>query len=157
MLNTFRLLLLLFYNWRFTWTNHQWPVNFVFCKWLYRLNRSTPAATSTFIIVFSNWLYLLPTLLLLLFFFLACVVMQTLFCVCQLSQSLSSSGQAVVPEELRFPHACCVGIASQTSLSLFNPSERWQQVSITVTGLAIDGEKVSWGSCAEEHDLWHSN
>uniref|UniRef100_A0A8D3C5R1 Centrosomal protein 192 n=1 Tax=Scophthalmus maximus TaxID=52904 RepID=A0A8D3C5R1_SCOMX len=55
---------------------------------------------------------------------------------------LSSSGQVVVPVELRFPHACCVGIASQTSLSLFNPSERWQQVSITVTGLAIDGEKV---------------
>ncbi|XP_047188931.1 centrosomal protein of 192 kDa isoform X1 [Scophthalmus maximus] len=51
-------------------------------------------------------------------------------------------GQVVVPVELRFPHACCVGIASQTSLSLFNPSERWQQVSITVTGLAIDGEKV---------------
>ncbi|XP_076016807.1 centrosomal protein of 192 kDa isoform X2 [Genypterus blacodes] len=50
--------------------------------------------------------------------------------------------QVVVPEELRFPHACCVGIASQTSLSLFNPSERWQQVSITVTSLAIDGEKV---------------
>ncbi|XP_015804836.1 centrosomal protein of 192 kDa isoform X2 [Nothobranchius furzeri] len=51
-------------------------------------------------------------------------------------------GQVVVPEELRFPHACCVGIASQTSLSLFNPSERWQQVSITVVSLAIDGEKV---------------
>ncbi|XP_053182298.1 centrosomal protein of 192 kDa [Scomber japonicus] len=51
-------------------------------------------------------------------------------------------GQVVVPEELRFPHACCVGIASQTSLSLFNPSERWQQVSITVTSLAINGEKV---------------
>ncbi|KAM8869260.1 centrosomal protein of 192 kDa isoform 2-T6 [Spinachia spinachia] len=51
-------------------------------------------------------------------------------------------GQVVVPEELRFPHTCCVGIASQTSLSLFNPSERWQQVSITVTSLAIDGEKV---------------
>ncbi|XP_026149203.1 centrosomal protein of 192 kDa isoform X2 [Mastacembelus armatus] len=51
-------------------------------------------------------------------------------------------GQVVVPEELRFPHACCVGIASQTSLSLYNPSERWQQVSITVTSLAIDGEKV---------------
>uniref|UniRef100_A0A3B3D6E5 Centrosomal protein 192 n=1 Tax=Oryzias melastigma TaxID=30732 RepID=A0A3B3D6E5_ORYME len=51
-------------------------------------------------------------------------------------------GQVVVPEELRFPHACCVGIAAQTSLSLFNPSERWQQVSITVVSLAIDGEKV---------------
>ncbi|XP_072317794.1 centrosomal protein of 192 kDa isoform X2 [Eucyclogobius newberryi] len=51
-------------------------------------------------------------------------------------------GQVVVPEELRFPNACCVGIASQTSLSLFNPSERWQQVSVTLTGLSIDGEKV---------------
>ncbi|KAM8735217.1 centrosomal protein of 192 kDa isoform 1-T3 [Acanthopagrus schlegelii] len=52
------------------------------------------------------------------------------------------AGQVVVPEELRFPHSCCVGIASQTSLSLFNPSERWQQVSIRITSLAIDGEKV---------------
>lgn len=51
-------------------------------------------------------------------------------------------GQVVVPEELRFPNACCVGIASQTSLSLYNPSERWQQVSITLTSLSIDGEKV---------------
>uniref|UniRef100_A0A8C5GIS4 Centrosomal protein 192 n=1 Tax=Gouania willdenowi TaxID=441366 RepID=A0A8C5GIS4_GOUWI len=56
--------------------------------------------------------------------------------------AVSSTGQVMVPEELRFPHACCVGIASQTSLSLFNPSERWQQVSITVTNLAIDGNKV---------------
>lgn len=51
-------------------------------------------------------------------------------------------GQVAVPEELRFPNACCVGIASQTSLSLYNPSERWQQVSITLTSLSIDGEKV---------------
>uniref|UniRef100_A0A8C6NQH0 Centrosomal protein 192kDa n=1 Tax=Nothobranchius furzeri TaxID=105023 RepID=A0A8C6NQH0_NOTFU len=62
--------------------------------------------------------------------------------VSELTVALLSSGQVVVPEELRFPHACCVGIASQTSLSLFNPSERWQQVSITVVSLAIDGEKV---------------
>uniref|UniRef100_A0A667ZNW0 Centrosomal protein 192 n=1 Tax=Myripristis murdjan TaxID=586833 RepID=A0A667ZNW0_9TELE len=55
---------------------------------------------------------------------------------------ISSSGQVVVPEELQFPHACCVGIASQTTLSLFNPSERWQQVLISVSSLAIDGEKV---------------
>ncbi|XP_029360132.1 centrosomal protein of 192 kDa isoform X2 [Echeneis naucrates] len=51
-------------------------------------------------------------------------------------------GQVVVPGELRFPHACCVGIASQTSISLFNPSERWQQVSINVVSVAINGEKV---------------
>nr|XP_057909656.1 centrosomal protein of 192 kDa isoform X3 [Doryrhamphus excisus] len=53
------------------------------------------------------------------------------------------SVQVVVPEELHFPNACCVGIASQTTLSLFNPSERWQQVSIAVASLAIDGEKVA--------------
>uniref|UniRef100_UPI001EAEBD00 centrosomal protein of 192 kDa-like n=1 Tax=Oncorhynchus gorbuscha TaxID=8017 RepID=UPI001EAEBD00 len=52
------------------------------------------------------------------------------------------TAQVVIPEELRFPHACCVGISSQTSLGIFNPSERWQQVSITVTSLAINGEKV---------------
>ncbi|CAN9514042.1 unnamed protein product [Ophioblennius macclurei] len=51
-------------------------------------------------------------------------------------------GQVVVPEELCFPHACCVGIASQTTLSLFNPCDRWQQVSITVSNLTVDGEKV---------------
>ncbi|CAL9705251.1 unnamed protein product [Knipowitschia caucasica] len=51
-------------------------------------------------------------------------------------------GQVIVPDELRFPNACCVGIASQTSLSLFNPSERWQQVSIVLSSLSIDGEKV---------------
>ncbi|XP_073728008.1 centrosomal protein of 192 kDa isoform X2 [Misgurnus anguillicaudatus] len=50
--------------------------------------------------------------------------------------------QVVVPNELKFPSACCVGIASQTSLNIFNPSERWQQVSISVTSLSIDGEKV---------------
>ncbi|XP_049586557.1 centrosomal protein of 192 kDa isoform X1 [Syngnathus scovelli] len=50
--------------------------------------------------------------------------------------------QVVAPEELQFPHACCIGIASQTSLSLFNPSERWQHVSITITSLSVDGEKM---------------
>ncbi|KAG5857108.1 hypothetical protein ANANG_G00015060 [Anguilla anguilla] len=52
------------------------------------------------------------------------------------------SAQVVVPDELRFPGSCCVGIASQTSLSIFNPTERWLQVGIAVSGLAIDGEKV---------------
>ena len=73
-----------------------------------------------------------------------------LFSVSVITVTHSSSGQVVVPEELRFPHACCVGIAAQTSLSLFNPSERWQQVSITVTSLAIDGEKVNQGLCIEK-------
>ncbi|XP_051577285.1 centrosomal protein of 192 kDa-like isoform X2 [Myxocyprinus asiaticus] len=50
--------------------------------------------------------------------------------------------QVIVPSELKFPSSCCVGIASQTSLNIFNPSERWQQVSISITSLSIDGEKV---------------
>ncbi|XP_056098756.1 centrosomal protein of 192 kDa [Rhinichthys klamathensis goyatoka] len=50
--------------------------------------------------------------------------------------------QVIVPNELKFPSSCCVGIASQTSLNIFNPSERWQQVSISITSLSIDGEKV---------------
>ncbi|XP_035386391.1 centrosomal protein of 192 kDa isoform X2 [Electrophorus electricus] len=52
------------------------------------------------------------------------------------------TSQVVVPEELKFPSACCVGIACQTSLSIFNPSERWQQVVISIANLSIDGEKV---------------
>uniref|UniRef100_A0A8C1PIS9 Centrosomal protein 192 n=1 Tax=Cyprinus carpio TaxID=7962 RepID=A0A8C1PIS9_CYPCA len=50
--------------------------------------------------------------------------------------------QVMVPNELKFPSSCCVGIASQTSLNIFNPSERWQQVSISITSLSIDGEKM---------------
>ncbi|XP_072535710.1 centrosomal protein of 192 kDa isoform X2 [Salminus brasiliensis] len=50
--------------------------------------------------------------------------------------------QVIVPDELKFPHACCVGIACQTSLSIFNPSERWQQVAISIVNLSIDGQKV---------------
>ncbi|XP_028921319.1 centrosomal protein of 192 kDa isoform X3 [Ornithorhynchus anatinus] len=51
-------------------------------------------------------------------------------------------GQVRVPEELKFPHACCVGIASQTSLSIFNPTDRWLQVSIGVLSVTVNGEKV---------------
>ncbi|XP_052000198.1 centrosomal protein of 192 kDa-like isoform X3 [Xyrauchen texanus] len=50
--------------------------------------------------------------------------------------------QVIVPDELKFPSSCCVGIASQTTLNIFNPSECWQQVSISITSLSIDGEKV---------------
>ncbi|XP_037393064.1 centrosomal protein of 192 kDa [Pygocentrus nattereri] len=50
--------------------------------------------------------------------------------------------QVVVPDELKFPSSCCVGIACQTSLSIFNPSERWQQVAISIVNLSIDGQKV---------------
>ncbi|KAI2655530.1 Centrosomal protein of 192 kDa [Labeo rohita] len=54
----------------------------------------------------------------------------------------TAKSQVMVPNELKFPSSCCVGIASQTSLNIFNPSERWQQVSISITSLSIDGEKV---------------
>ncbi|KAF6302751.1 centrosomal protein 192 [Rhinolophus ferrumequinum] len=47
-----------------------------------------------------------------------------------------------VPEELKFPHACCVGIASQTHLSVLNPSVCWLQVSIGVLSVSVNGEKV---------------
>ncbi|XP_041101090.1 centrosomal protein of 192 kDa isoform X4 [Polyodon spathula] len=48
----------------------------------------------------------------------------------------------VVPEELKFPNACCVGIASQNSLGMFNPTDRWMQVNIAIHSLSINGEKV---------------
>uniref|UniRef100_A0A8B9KK80 Centrosomal protein 192 n=1 Tax=Astyanax mexicanus TaxID=7994 RepID=A0A8B9KK80_ASTMX len=52
------------------------------------------------------------------------------------------TSKLVVPDELKFPNSCCVGIACQTSLSIFNPSERWQQVAISIVNLSIDGHKV---------------
>ncbi|XP_072184178.1 centrosomal protein of 192 kDa [Excalfactoria chinensis] len=51
-------------------------------------------------------------------------------------------GHVKVPEELKFPNACCVGIASQTVLSIFNPTERWLQVSIGILSISVNGEKV---------------
>ncbi|XP_075386005.1 centrosomal protein of 192 kDa isoform X3 [Tenrec ecaudatus] len=51
-------------------------------------------------------------------------------------------GNARVPEELRFPHACCVGIVSQTHLSILNPADHWLQVSIGVLSISVNGEKV---------------
>ncbi|XP_039425496.1 centrosomal protein of 192 kDa [Corvus cornix cornix] len=51
-------------------------------------------------------------------------------------------GHIKVPEELKFPNACCVGIASQTVLSIYNPTDRWLQVSIGILSVSINGEKV---------------
>uniref|UniRef100_A0A663LU68 Centrosomal protein 192 n=1 Tax=Athene cunicularia TaxID=194338 RepID=A0A663LU68_ATHCN len=54
----------------------------------------------------------------------------------------TSKGHVKVPEELKFPNACCVGIASQTVLSIFNPTERWLQVSIGILSVSVNGEKM---------------
>nr|XP_054099916.1 centrosomal protein of 192 kDa isoform X18 [Callithrix jacchus] len=54
----------------------------------------------------------------------------------------SGLGSVRVPEELKLPHACCVGIASQTLLSVLNPTDRWLQVSIGVLSVCVNGEKV---------------
>ncbi|XP_054443294.1 centrosomal protein of 192 kDa [Pteronotus mesoamericanus] len=58
------------------------------------------------------------------------------------SEMMSGFGHVRVPEELKFPHACCVGIASQTHLSVLNPTARWLQVSIGVLSVSVNGEKV---------------
>ncbi|KFP80195.1 Centrosomal protein of 192 kDa, partial [Acanthisitta chloris] len=51
-------------------------------------------------------------------------------------------GHVKVPEELKFPNACCVGIASQTVLSIYNPTDRWLQVSIGILSVSVNGEKM---------------
>ncbi|XP_043543642.1 centrosomal protein of 192 kDa isoform X6 [Chiloscyllium plagiosum] len=58
--------------------------------------------------------------------------------------------QVLIPEELKFPNSCCVGIASQTSLSMFNPTERWMQVSIGIVSVLVNGEKMD----AFAHQCW---
>ncbi|XP_068955575.1 centrosomal protein of 192 kDa [Petaurus breviceps papuanus] len=63
------------------------------------------------------------------------------------SRITSGFGNVRVPEELKFPHACCVGIASQTNLSIFNPTDRWLQVTIGILSITVDGEKVDLSTC----------
>ncbi|XP_015474398.1 centrosomal protein of 192 kDa isoform X1 [Parus major] len=59
----------------------------------------------------------------------------------ELSKS-PGSGHIKVPEELKFSNACCVGIASQTVLSIYNPTDRWLQVNIGILSVSINGEKM---------------
>ncbi|XP_026555218.1 centrosomal protein of 192 kDa isoform X2 [Pseudonaja textilis] len=47
-----------------------------------------------------------------------------------------------VPEEVKFPNSCCVGLTSHAVLNIFNPSERWLQVSIGLLSIMLDGEKM---------------
>ncbi|XP_030827503.1 centrosomal protein of 192 kDa [Camarhynchus parvulus] len=51
-------------------------------------------------------------------------------------------GHIKVPEELKFPNACCVGIASQTVLSVYNPTDRWLQVNIGILSVSVNGERM---------------
>nr|XP_026257758.1 centrosomal protein of 192 kDa [Urocitellus parryii] len=63
------------------------------------------------------------------------------------SGTMSGFDSVRVPEELKFPHACCVSIASQTCLSVLNPTGRWLQVSIGVLSVSVNGEKVDLSTC----------
>nr|XP_056710919.1 centrosomal protein of 192 kDa [Euleptes europaea] len=51
-------------------------------------------------------------------------------------------GHVKVPEEIKFCNACCVGLTSQTILSILNPSERWLQVCIDLRSITLNGEKM---------------
>ncbi|XP_072902818.1 centrosomal protein of 192 kDa isoform X3 [Hemitrygon akajei] len=55
---------------------------------------------------------------------------------------MRDAGHVLVPEELRIPNSCCVGIASQTSLRMCNPTERWMQLSIGIVSVSLNGEKM---------------
>uniref|UniRef100_A0A8C3XFS2 Centrosomal protein 192 n=1 Tax=Cyanoderma ruficeps TaxID=181631 RepID=A0A8C3XFS2_9PASS len=54
----------------------------------------------------------------------------------------AGGGHIIVPEELKFPNACCLGIASQTVLSVYNPADRWLQVNIGILSVSVNGEKM---------------
>ncbi|XP_069587109.1 centrosomal protein of 192 kDa [Ranitomeya imitator] len=62
------------------------------------------------------------------------------------SRISSSFGPVLAPEEVMFPNTCCVGIASQASLNIFNPNERWMQVNIGIISVAVNGEKIDVGA-----------
>ncbi|XP_070603580.1 centrosomal protein of 192 kDa isoform X2 [Erythrolamprus reginae] len=61
----------------------------------------------------------------------------------QRGESMSFGFERVkVPEEVKFPNACCVGLTSHAVLKIFNPFERWLQVNICLLSIMLDGEKV---------------
>ncbi|XP_073446144.1 centrosomal protein of 192 kDa isoform X2 [Dendrobates tinctorius] len=62
------------------------------------------------------------------------------------SSRISGFGPVLAPEEVMFPNTCCVGIASQASLNIFNPNERWMQVNIGIISIAVNGEKIDIGA-----------
>ncbi|XP_026527748.1 centrosomal protein of 192 kDa isoform X2 [Notechis scutatus] len=61
----------------------------------------------------------------------------------QREESMSFGFERVkVPEEVKFPNSCCVGLTSHAVLNIFNPSERWLQVNIGLLSIMLDGEKM---------------
>lgn len=73
----------------------------------------------------------------------ACPVVLSHRCLMSAYFASASTASIRVPEELKFPHTCCVGIASQVRLSVLNPADRWLQVSIVALSVSLNGEKVS--------------
>ncbi|KAG8133444.1 hypothetical protein E2320_011241 [Naja naja] len=62
---------------------------------------------------------------------------------CNLTSNQNISSERVkVPEEVKFPNSCCVGLTSYAVLNIFNPSERWLQVNIGLLSIMLDGEKM---------------
>ncbi|XP_054020395.1 centrosomal protein of 192 kDa [Dryobates pubescens] len=52
-------------------------------------------------------------------------------------------GCVKVPEELKFPNACCVGIASEAVLTISNSTKQWSQVIIGILSVSVNGEKMN--------------
>ncbi|XP_039594435.1 centrosomal protein of 192 kDa isoform X2 [Polypterus senegalus] len=53
----------------------------------------------------------------------------------------------IVPDEVNFPSDCCVGIASQTSFSVYNPTDFWLNVNTVISSVSINGKKIDFFPC----------
>uniref|UniRef100_A0A8C4TEJ6 Centrosomal protein of 192 kDa-like n=1 Tax=Erpetoichthys calabaricus TaxID=27687 RepID=A0A8C4TEJ6_ERPCA len=53
----------------------------------------------------------------------------------------------IVPDEVNFPSDCCVGIASQTSFSVHNPTDFWLNVNTVISSVSINGKKIDFFPC----------
>ncbi|XP_068003756.1 centrosomal protein of 192 kDa isoform X2 [Melanerpes formicivorus] len=56
---------------------------------------------------------------------------------------LDLPGCVKVPEELKFPNTCCVGIASEAVLTISNATKQWSQVIIGILSVSVNGEKMN--------------
>lgn len=60
-----------------------------------------------------------------------------------LAAKTSGRKSLIVPLEVRVRDVCCVGLSTQDTLQVQNPSENWVKVTFEVTKVTVDGKPMN--------------
>ena len=60
-----------------------------------------------------------------------------------LAARTSGRKSLIVPLEVRVRDVCCVGLSTQDTLQVQNPSENWVKVTFEVTKVTVDGKPMN--------------